>query len=85
MILIINQRPFKLFTRKTLTLLERTGSLLFSAQIFAQTGIEGSDTKYLPVKSIIHDGKISLTLRDVSIAEVMEMLSRAAKSQYFAV
>ena len=78
MIVIINQRSFKLFTRKTLTLLSGL-ALLFSAQIFAQTGIDGSDVTPPASDDIIHNGKISLSLRNVSIAEVMEMLSRAAK------
>jgi type II secretory pathway component GspD/PulD (secretin) len=78
MILIINQRSFKLFTRKTLTLLSGL-ALLVSAQIFAETGIDGSDVTMPASNDIMHDGKISLNLSKVSIAEVMEMLSRAAR------
>jgi type II secretory pathway component GspD/PulD (secretin) len=78
MMLIINQRSFKLFTRKTLTLLSGL-ALLVSAQIFAETGIDGSAVTIPASEEIMHEGKITLTLRDVSIAEVMEMLSRAAR------
>jgi type II secretory pathway component GspD/PulD (secretin) len=54
-------------------------SLLVSAQIFAEAGIDASAASLPASDDIIHDGKISLSLRDVSIAEVMEMLSRSAR------
>ena len=56
-----------------------TMTLLVSAQVFAETGIDVSQETDSASEDIIQDGKISLTLRSVSIAEVMEMLSRAAR------
>ena len=74
---LINPYTCNVFTMlRALTLLF---SLLVSAQLFAETGIDASDATLPASDDIIHDGKISLSLRDVSIAEVMEMLSRSAR------
>jgi len=71
-----------MFTRRHLTLARAFTlllSLLVSAQISAETAREDSQVKRASSESIIHEGKVSLSLRKVSIAEVMEMLSRAAR------
>ena len=74
---LINPYTGNVFTMlRALTLLF---SWLVSAQLFAETGIQASAATLPASDNIIHDGKISLSLRDVSIAEVMEMLSRSAR------
>ncbi len=71
-----------LLTRKhpallsTLTLLL---ALLVSVSTAAETTSDNSQPTAAASEGIYQDGKISLTLRDVPIAEVMEMLSRSAK------
>ena len=74
---LINPYTGNVFTMlRALTLLF---SLLVSSQLFAETAIDARDATLPASDDIIHDGKISLSLRDVSIAEVMEMLSRSAR------
>ena len=54
-------------------------ALLVTANASAQTAGDAEQAPETVGKEIIHNGKISLTLRDVAISEVMEMLSRAAR------
>ena len=74
---LINPLP-----RKHLTVLSTLAflfTLLAAAPVAAETGIDSNQVTAAASDDIIHDGKISLTLRDVPIAEVMEMLSRSAR------
>ena len=60
----------------TLTLLL---ALFVSASAAAETTSDNNQPTAAASEGIYQDGKISLTLRDVPIAEVMEMLSRSAR------
>lgn len=71
-----------LLPRKHLAVLS-TLAMLFTlpalTPVAAETGSDGNPATAVASDDIIHEGKITLTLRDVPIAEVMEMLSRSAR------
>jgi type II secretory pathway component GspD/PulD (secretin) len=53
--------------------------MVVAAQVPAETAVTNDPIPESVSEGIIDNGKISLTLRDVELSEVMEMLSRAAE------